>query len=115
MPGAAPMQRQTSPILPANAALVIIGLADLLTTLFWLHRGYAIEINPIMAAVLRCGVGLFVALKLATLAAYVIVMEWYRRRRSAAFARTVGRITLAGYLALYSISFAFVNAGLVLG
>jgi len=109
------MDTRTNRILPVNAALVVIGLIDLLTTLVWLHTGHAIEINPIMAAVLRAGVGVFVALKLFTLAAYVAVMEWYRRRRSASFAYLVGRITLFSYAAIYALSFACVNSGLVLG
>jgi len=109
------VEARTSRILPVNAALVVIGLVDLLTTLVWLRTGHAVEINPIMAAVLRCGLGLFIALKLGTLAAYVVVMEWYRRRHSAAFARVVGRITVASYLGIYAVSFACVNAGLLFG
>ena len=109
------MDARTTSILPANAALVVIGLIDLFTTVVWLRTGYAVEINPVMAAVLRSGLLLFIALKLSTLAAYVVVMEWYRRRRSASFARIVGRITLASYLGIYAFSFACVNGGLILG
>ncbi|MCX8052702.1 MAG: DUF5658 family protein [Armatimonadetes bacterium] len=109
------MKRRSSRILPANAALVAVGLIDLLTTLIWLRAGIAVEVNPIMAAVLRCGLSAFIGLKLTTLATYLTVMEWYRRRRSAAFARSVARITLASYLAIYAISFAYVNGAIFLG
>ena len=100
---------------PANLALLFVGLLDLSTTLFWLRGGHAIEINPIMAGVLRHGIPPFIAVKMCTLLAYVGVMEWYRRRRNPAFARLVGRITLGSYLAIYTLGFCCVNSGLMLG
>lgn len=96
-------------ILPANAMLVLVGVADLLSTLYWLKTGQAVEVNPVMAAVLHGGIGLFIGVKLATLTAFVGVMEWYRRRRSAAFARLVGSATLIGYISIYTVSFCCVN------
>jgi hypothetical protein len=102
-------------MLPINMVLFAIGLADLVTTLFWLHTGRAIEVNPLMAAVLDTSVVLFVAVKLATLVAYVAVMEWYRRFRSPAFARLVGNVTVASYSAIYSVSFVCVNHSFLLG
>lgn len=100
-------------ILPANALLIAVGLADLLSTLFWLKTGQAIEVNPVMAAVLHAGLGAFILVKLSTLAAYVGVVEWYRRRRNPAFARLVGSITLFGYVGIYAICFCCVNYGLM--
>lgn len=100
-------------MLPANAILLAVGLADLFTTLFWLTTGQAVEVNPIMAAVLRAGVWPFVITKLSTLVAFVGVVEWYRRRRNPVFARVVGNITLIGYVGIYAIAFACVNHGLV--
>ncbi|NLN77053.1 MAG: hypothetical protein GX139_12205 [Armatimonadetes bacterium] len=101
-------------ILPANALLVVVGLADLLSTLYWLKTGQAIEVNPVMAAVLQCGTGIFIAVKLATLGSFVGVMEWYRRHRNPAFARLVGSATLIGYLSIYAVSFCCVNYGTIL-
>jgi uncharacterized membrane protein len=100
-------------ILPANALLIAVGLADLLSTLFWLRTGQAIEMNPVMAAVLHAGLGAFILVKLSTLVAYVSVVEWYRRHRNPAFARLVGSITLIGYVGIYAISFCFVNHGML--
>jgi hypothetical protein len=100
-------------MLPANAVLLALGLADLLTTLFWLATGQAVEVNPIMAAILRLGVWPFVLTKVGTLVAYVGVLEWYRRRRNPVFARVAGNITLIGYIAIYAISFACVNHGIM--
>ena len=102
-------------ILPINAALLIIGLADLITTIFWLTTGCAIEFNPIMASVLKGGIPCFVAVKLSTLVAYVCVMEWYRRCRSYAFAQMVGRVTVTAYLSIYIISLGVVNFGFFFG
>ena len=100
-------------MLPANAILLAVGLADLLTTLFWLTTGRAVEVNPIMAAVLRAGVWPFVITKLSTLVAFVGVVEWYRRRRNPVFARVVGNITLIGYVGIYAVAFACVNQGML--
>ncbi|MGI6294845.1 MAG: DUF5658 family protein [Armatimonadota bacterium] len=96
-------------ILPANAMLLLVGVADLLSTLYWLKTGQVIEVNPVMAAVLHGGIGLFIGVKLATLGAFVGVMEWYRRRRNPAFAHLVGNATLIGYIGIYTVSFCCVN------
>ena len=96
-----------------NALLFAVGLTDLLTTVFWLETGRAIEVNPIMAALLHSGLGLFIAVKLATLFTYVGVMEWYRRRRNPVFARVMSRVALFGYLGIYFVSFCCVNHSMV--
>ena len=104
-----PTKRLVLNISPANALLFAVGLTDLLTTIYWVSTGQAVEVNPIMAALLRSGLGVFVMVKLATLLAYVGVMEWYRRRRNPAFARVMGNVALFGYLGIYTISFCCVN------
>lgn len=96
-------------ILPANLMLIAVGLADLLTTLFWLHTRQAVEANPVMCALLHAGVAQFVLFKLGTLAAYVGVLEWYRRHRNPIFARVIGNFTLIAYLGIYAVSFCCVN------
>ncbi|MDH7601019.1 MAG: DUF5658 family protein [Armatimonadota bacterium] len=102
------------PLLPANIVLLFVGLLDLLTTLIWLHTGKAVEINPIMAYVLRSGIDVFVAVKMSTLLAYVAVLEWYRRFKSPDLAALIGRLTLGSYVGIYAISFAVVNAQVLL-
>lgn len=101
-------------VLRANVLLVMIGLADLITTLFWLATGQATEVNPIMAAVLATSLVLFIFVKVATLGAYVATIEWYRRHRNASFARLVSRVTLIAYVGVYTVSFAAVNADVLL-
>lgn len=98
-------------VLPANLALLAIGLADLASTLIWLQTGRATEFNPIMAAALEFGTLYFIAVKLSTLAAYVCVIEWYRRHRRPRFAVTVSNITLGAYACIYCVSFVCVNYG----
>jgi len=102
-------------ILPVNVAMLGIGLLDLLSTIFWLHNGCAIEVNPVMSAVLKHGLVLFIAVKLSTLVAYIAVMEWYRRYKNPVFARVVGIITVAAYLTIYAVSFCGVNHAYFLG
>ncbi|MCE5321832.1 DUF5658 family protein [bacterium] len=98
-----------SRIIPVNAAILFVGMADLITTLFWFATGRATEVNPIMAIVLQAGIVFFVLVKIATLGAYVIVMEWYRRHRNPVFAGVVGRLTLCAYISIYAVSFYAVN------
>jgi len=109
-----PKRTLTLDVLPANAVLLAVGLADLLSTLFWIATGRAVEVNPIMAAVLRLGICPFVFAKLSTLAAYIGVVEWYRRRRNPVFACLVGNLTLTCYIAVYAISFVVVNRGILI-
>lgn len=108
-----PKRLQSLQMLPVNAVVLAVGVADLLTTLFWLATGRAIEVNPVMAAVLRLGIWPFVIVKLGTLGAYISVLEWYRRRRNPVFARLMGNVTLIGYVGIYAISFACVNRAML--
>jgi uncharacterized membrane protein len=87
----------------------------MLTTLWWLHTGSAVEYNPIMAALLRVGTPVFVIVKLATLASCVAVLEWYRRKRCALFAKAAGLFTLVAYVSIYTVSFLVVNRDCLLG
>ena len=99
-------------ILPINLVLIFIGLIDLITTLYWLHTGSAIEVNPIMSAVLATSLALFIGVKLLTLTAYVAVMEWYRRHRNPIFARVIGNCTVLAYSCIYAVSFCCINHGI---
>lgn len=95
-------------VLPVNVALLAIGFLDLITTIFWVSTGRAIEFNPVMAAALNAGWPVFVIAKMSTLGAYVAVIEWYRRR-NASFATAASYITFLAYIGIYSISFLCVN------
>lgn len=83
-----------------SIALVMICLADMLSTLFFVTRGSAVEQNPLMAACLRQGVGTFVLVKILSFVPFVIAIELYRRR-NAAFARMACRSAIALYLVTF--------------
>lgn len=106
---------KTYRVLPVNIALVLIGILDLVSTLFWLQTGRATEFNPVMAGLWEIGPPSFVLFKLSTLGIYVAVIEWYRRRRNPEFARRVSSFTVYAYLAIYVISFCLVNFPCLLG
>lgn len=114
MIGVEPVDTRKAIILPANALLFLVGVLDLISTLWWVHTGRAVEYNPVMAAVLDAGVPAFVAVKMSTLIVFVVVMEWYRRRRCALFARAVGLFTLIAYASIYTVSLLVVNKDCIL-
>jgi uncharacterized membrane protein len=94
--------------------LVVLGLLDLATTVLWLRTGHAVEANPVMAALLHAGLPVFILVKMCTLAAYVGVIRWYRRRNPE-FCRAVGNFTFSAYLLIYVTSLWCVNRGFFLG
>ncbi len=108
------MKRYRSDILYINIALVLTGVADLATTLYWLNAGLIVEANPVMAAVLNTDFHLFICVKLATLAGYVAVVQWYSRRNYR-FAKLVSAFTLISYWLIYTLSFISVNRHTLLG
>ena len=107
------MEARTTHILPANAAVVIIGLLDLITTIFLVCTGRAVEANPVMAALLDAGLPIFIVGKASTLAAYFLVMEWYKQR-NLSFVQAIGKFTALAYLASYTVCFCLVNYRLFL-
>jgi hypothetical protein len=101
-------------LVSSRATLPVVGLVDLLTTLVWLQAGCVVEANPIMAALLRVGLAPFLLVKLSTLVAYVVTMEWYARRRPEA-ARFFTQVTTLAYVTVYSASFLVVNRPVLFG
>ena len=83
-----------------SIVLVMICLADMLSTLFFVMRGTAVEQNPLMAACLRQGPSVFVLVKLLSFVPFVIAIELYRRR-NADFARIACRSAIALYLVTF--------------
>lgn len=81
-------------------ALGAICLTDLLTTLWFLSGGDAIEGNRVMCIYLDHGVWVFIAAKVALVAGPICVLEWARRRKPAYVTRML-RCTIAAYVALY--------------
>ncbi len=99
----------TTGLMFSSMVLMAITLGDLFTTILWIQGGHAIEINPFMASLLDMGWHTFIAVKLATIACFVVFIEWYARNRDRAFAVNITWFTVVSYLAIYTVSFSLVN------
>ena len=82
--------------------LIVICLADMLTTLVLVMRGMATEQNPIMAACLNHSPGMFVLVKLLSFVPFVIAVELYRRKNPD-FARSACRCAIVLYLITFAV------------
>jgi hypothetical protein len=82
--------------------LVMICLADMFATLFFVMHGCAVEQNPLMAACLRQSPMLFVLVKVVSFVPFVVAVEYYRRR-NASFARLACRSAIALYLVTFVV------------
>ena len=85
-----------------SIVLILICLADKLSTLFFVLRGSAVEQNPIMAACLRQGPWVFVLVKLASFVPFVVAVEIYRKH-NAAFARRICRTAIVLYVTTFTV------------
>jgi hypothetical protein len=83
-----------------TAAIALICLLDLLTTLYWVSQGQAKEGNPVMAYFLNIGPGAFIIAKIVMFAPALVAAEWYRQYRPVFVTRLL-RWVIAGYLFLY--------------
>jgi len=61
------------------AAFVLLNVGDVITTLVAIDRGCT-ELNPVVAPLLSCHDHLFIVVKLAAVALFVVVFERARRR-----------------------------------
>lgn len=87
--------------------LIVICTLDMLSTLFFVNRGSAMEQNPLMAACLRHSVMTFVLVKIASFVPFVIAIELYRKK-DAAFAQIVCRCAIV----LYVVTFVVLTLGI---
>lgn len=84
-----------------SLVLIAVCTADMLSTLFLVLKGLAIEVNPLMAACINHGPGVFVLVKVASFVPFVVAVELYRRRNSE-FARAACRCAIALYLITFT-------------
>ncbi|OFX17198.1 MAG: hypothetical protein A2Z18_08830 [Armatimonadetes bacterium RBG_16_58_9] len=80
--------------------LVAICIADMLTTLFLVLRGCAVEQNPLMAACMNHSPVTFVLVKTASFVPFVVAVELYRRKNPD-FARMACRCAIVLYVAIF--------------
>lgn len=88
--------------------LVGICTADTIITAVLWCTGSIEEANPFMAAMLRCSVAMFCAVKLGMLIPLAALVEWYRRYNPI-FVKRVMRFGIAAYTGLYIIGVLMVN------
>jgi hypothetical protein len=81
--------------------LMIICLADMISTAVAVAAGLAVEQNPLMAVCLERGVLFFIAVKLLSFLPFVIAVEYYRRANPT-FSRGVTRLAIALYVLAYA-------------
>ena len=90
--------------------ILIIGLLDLTSTLFWINNSGAKEANPIFNYYLAMGPVWFIAAKFTCLLCPILLFE-FARRTNPKFAVSGARVAIAGYLILYAVGVANLNAG----
>lgn len=92
--------------------IAIIGLADLTTTMLWIHFHGAEEANPVFAHYLKMGIVWFALAKLLLLAGPIVLLEWARRRKPT-FTRYASRFAIGAYCGLYAVGFMHVNPDMI--
>lgn len=91
-----------------SIVLSLICMADMFSTLIMVSMGYATEQNPLMASCLRHSAMMFLVAKTASFLPFIVVVEWYRRRKPA-FARNATRAAIILYVLAYVTITARVN------
>jgi hypothetical protein len=90
---------------PENVALFVICMADMLSTLYFVHSGAAVEDNPVFRQLLQRGDGTFVFMKFASFMPLIATSTYYRRRRPKLIIGAM-RLTVGVYIALYILRLA---------
>lgn len=99
-------------ILKENWAILIIGLADLITTIYWIKNHGADEANPLFRYYLELGLPWFAAMKLVLLIGPIVMLEWAWQHRPA-FTQLGARFAIVAYLIMYGIGVVRINAHLL--
>ena len=89
---------------PENIALFVVCIADLVSTLYFVHQGMAVEDNPVYRDFLSKGDGVFVGMKLLSFMPLIAVSTYYRRRRPRLIVGAM-RFTVAVYVIMYVARF----------
>ena len=89
---------------PENIALFVVCIADLVSTLYFVHKGMAVEDNPVYREFLSRGDGVFVGMKLLSFMPLIAVSTYYRRRRPRLIVGAMW-FTVAVYVLMYVLRF----------
>ena len=83
--------------------LLFICTLDMLTTLYFVTHGFAVEINPIMNAFFKISPLAFVAAKLISFIPFIIAIEMYKKH-NARFTSIATRFTIVAYSIVYVVA-----------
>ena len=98
-------------ISPECGLLAAICIIDMLLTLTVVQFRLATEQNPLMAACLHRGVGVFVITKLLSFIPFIMLAELHRKRNPM-FVRTATRTAIVLYLCIYTTVLVHANLAL---
>lgn len=85
-----------------SLVLISVCLADMLSTMYFVGSGAAIEQNPIMAYFMDMGMGIFVIAKLFSFIPFIIAVEIYRRNNPSYAIKAI-RFAIAAYLVVFIV------------
>jgi hypothetical protein len=88
--------------------LAAICITDMILTATLVQFKLAAEQNPLMAACLGKGIGIFIIVKMLTFVPFIALAEYYRRHNPA-FVRTATRCAIFLYLSVYATVLIRVN------
>ena len=91
-----------------SLALAALGIADLISTLFFIGAANAAEANPLMARILQLGPAAFIQAKLLLLLVPLAILEIARRKNPEFVARAMNAAIVA-YVGLYTVGVAHLN------
>ena len=83
--------------------LLLICVADMLSTLYFVHAGMATESNPLMAYWLKMGDGAFCAAKIASFLPLLFVAAHYRQSRPKLVSLSL-KTAIILYLTIYLVA-----------
>lgn len=89
-------------LLRESVMLATICTADMLTTLYWVRNGMAVESNPLFVGPLAHSDATFLLLKGASYLVPIAILEALRSVQPEAVVRAL-RACLIGYVALYAL------------
>jgi hypothetical protein len=85
-----------------SLVLTTVCLADMLSTMYFVAAGMAVEQNPIMAYFMNKGMPVFAAAKLLSFIPFIIAVEIYRRRNPEIAIKAV-RFAIAAYVIVFVV------------
>jgi len=86
-----------------SMVLLFICTLDMLTTLYFVTHGMAVEVNPLMNAFFKISPLAFVMAKLVSFVPFIIAIELYKKY-NARFTSIATRFTIVAYSVIYVIA-----------